>query len=42
MMTRNIGTRRPSVILALIGLLLIVAIVWRFFDRAQWWWLWGL
>ena len=42
MMDNNLGSRRPSAIFALIGVVLFVAVVWRFFDRAQWWWLWGL
>jgi hypothetical protein len=42
MMLRNLRSRRSSAWFALIGILLFVAIVWRFFDRAQWWWLWGL
>ncbi len=42
MMDNNLRSRRPSAILAVIGIVLFVAVVWRFFDRAQWWWLWGL
>jgi hypothetical protein len=42
MRLHNIKSRRSSVLLNLMGILLLVAIVWRFFDRAQWWWLWGL
>ncbi len=42
MMDNNLRSRRPSAIFALIGTVLFVAVVWRFFDRAQWWWLWGL
>jgi hypothetical protein len=41
-MVRNLRSRRSSTLLALMGILLLIAIAWRFFDRAQWWWLWGL
>jgi hypothetical protein len=43
------GMRRPTLsvsgfskIMAIATLLGIIALVWRFLDRAQWWWLWGV
>ena len=30
------------VTMALLLAVIIVALVWRFFDRALWWWLWGV
>jgi hypothetical protein len=33
---------RWRVALAVVALLGIIALVWRFLNRAQWWWLWGV
>jgi hypothetical protein len=41
MINRKFQQRRTGMLLLMVAILLVIAMAWRFIDRAQWWWLWG-